>query len=80
MTDKLTTTLVTILVGIIGVAIVAVIVSKQSQTAGVLQAGGSAFSSILKAALSPVSSSSNFGFGVSGFSGSNGVLNYSGSN
>lgn len=53
--ERIGTTLVTILVGIITVAIIAVLVSSQSQTANVLKAGGSAFSSILQAAVAPVS-------------------------
>lgn len=46
--------LVTILTAVIGVAIVATLVSKKSNTAGVLSAGGNAFSSILNSALSPI--------------------------
>jgi hypothetical protein len=46
--------IVTILTAIIGVAIVAVLVSKNAQTAGVLTAGGNAFSSALNAATKPV--------------------------
>lgn len=49
---------VVILTAIIGVAILSVIVSKNSNTAGVLQAGQSAFSGALGTALSPVSGSS----------------------
>lgn len=44
--------LVSIALAVVGIAIVAVIVGKNSQTAQVLQTGGSAFSSILKAATS----------------------------
>ncbi len=51
------TALTSILMAIIGVAIIAVIVSKQSATSQVLNAGGSAFSGILRTALSPVTSS-----------------------
>ena len=43
-----------ILLAVVGVAILAVLVSKNANTAGVLQAGGSAFSSILGAATAPV--------------------------
>lgn len=46
--------LVTILTAVIGVAIVATLVSKKANTAGVLSAGGNAFSSILNSALSPM--------------------------
>lgn len=55
MGDKVITSVVGVLVAIVGVAIVAVLVSKNANTAGVLSAGGGAFSSILKAAVSPVS-------------------------
>lgn len=55
--------LVTVITAIIGVAIIAVIVSKNAQTGSVLTAGGSALSSVLKAATGPVSGS---GFGSLG--------------
>lgn len=48
------TPLVTVLMGIIGVAIVATLVSNRSNTAGVVTAGGNAFSGALGTALSPV--------------------------
>jgi len=54
MGDKAITGTVAIVTAIIGVAIIAVLVSGQSQTANVLKAGGGAFSDILKTALSPV--------------------------
>ncbi len=47
--------MVTIATAIIGVAILAVLVSRNSQTPQVLQAAGSAFSGALRTALSPVS-------------------------
>ena len=47
--------IIAVMVAIVGVATLAVIVSKNSQTASVLQAGGSAFSSIIAAAVGPVS-------------------------
>ena len=46
---------VTIAVAIVGVATLSVIVSKQANTAGVIQAAGGAFSGALTAAVSPVS-------------------------
>lgn len=52
--DDMVKALVTILTAVIGVAIVATLVSKKSNTAGVLSAGGNAFSSILNSALSPI--------------------------
>jgi hypothetical protein len=53
MSDSLVNSVFTVLAAIIGVAIIAVIVSNKSNTAGVLSAGGSAFSSILGAAVNP---------------------------
>jgi hypothetical protein len=48
----------TILLAIIGVAIIAVFVSNQSNTANVVTAGGSGFASALRCALSPVTGGS----------------------
>lgn len=53
--------IVTIIAGVIGLAIVAVIVSKNAQTPTVLTSGGTALSSIIGAAVSPVTGSNNFG-------------------
>lgn len=47
--------IVTILTAVIGVAIIATLVSSRSNTAGVIAAGGNAFSSILNSALGPIS-------------------------
>lgn len=55
MGDKIITNIVSVVVAIIGVAIIAVLVSKRADTANVLTAGGKAFTSILGAAVSPVS-------------------------
>lgn len=52
--DNLTNSVVTILTAIVGVAILAVIVSKNSNTSGVISAGGSAFAAALGAATAPV--------------------------
>lgn len=46
---------ITIAVAIVGVAIVATLVSKNAQTPQVLQAAGNAFSNALNAATRPVS-------------------------
>lgn len=48
----------TIALGIAGVAIVAVLVSKNAQTPAVLQAAGSAYSNALDVAVSPVTGAS----------------------
>lgn len=47
--------IVKVLTAIVGVAIIAVIVSKNAQTPQVLTSAGTAFASILKAATGPVS-------------------------
>lgn len=61
MSDQLITSVVTVLTGIIGVAIIATLVSKNANTSQVLQAGGQAFSTSLSTALSPVTGSSGLG-------------------
>jgi uncharacterized membrane protein len=58
MGDKAITSAVLVLTAIVGVAIVAVLVSKQSDTANVLGAAGKSFSSIIGAAVAPVSGGS----------------------
>ena len=47
--------IVTIGVAIVGVATLAVLVSRNANTAGVIRAGGSAFSEAIRAATGPVS-------------------------
>jgi preprotein translocase subunit SecD len=51
--------IVSAIAGIIGLAIVAVIVSKNAQTAGVITGAGTALSSVISAAVSPVSAGGN---------------------
>lgn len=58
---------IVILTAIIGVAILSVIVSKNSNTAGVLAAGSSAFSGALGTALSPINGSGLGGLTSSGY-------------
>ena len=55
--NQLLNGVVVIVTAIIGVAILSVLVSKNSNTAGVLSAGSQAFSGALGTALSPVSGS-----------------------
>ncbi len=55
---NLTDAAVTILMAIVGVAILAVLVSQRSNTTGVIQAAASGFSNALGTAMSPVSGSS----------------------
>lgn len=69
MGDKLVTGLIEVLVIAVSVAIVAVLVSKNSQTAQVLQTGGQAFSSIIGAAVSPVTGGGSSPFGLGGLTG-----------
>jgi hypothetical protein len=61
MGDKAITGVVAIVTAIIGVAIIAVLVSKSSDTSNVLSAGGNAFANILKTAVSPVSGGGGLG-------------------
>jgi hypothetical protein len=51
--------IVTIAVAIVGVAILAVLFSKKANTAGVIQAAGTAFSGALNAATSPITGSTS---------------------
>lgn len=61
MSNELITSVVTVLTAIVGVAIIATLVSKNANTAGVITAGGSAFSQSLSTALSPVTGGGGFG-------------------
>lgn len=66
MSESLITSVVTVLTAIVGVAIIAVLVSKNANTAQVIQAGGGAFSQALQAATGPVTGSSFGAFGTGG--------------
>lgn len=63
MGDHLITSLVTVATAIIGVAIIAVLVSQRANTSSVIQAAGSAFSGALNAAEGPVTGSGFGGLG-----------------
>lgn len=52
--NTLTEAMVTIAMGIVGIAILAVLVSRNSNTSGVLGAAGNAFSKAIGAATAPV--------------------------
>ncbi len=67
--SELTTAIVSILTAVIGVAMLATLVSRNANTVGVIQAGSSGFSNILGTALSPVTGSS------SGFAANNNSFN-----
>jgi hypothetical protein len=73
MTSELISGFVTVLTAIIGVAIIAVIVSKNAQTPQVLQAGGRSFAEALGAAVSPVTGGS---LGFTGGSSLGALQNY----
>lgn len=62
--DHLFNSIASILTAIVGVAILAVIVSKNANTAGVITAGGTAFATALGAAEAPVTGGG--GLGLSG--------------
>jgi hypothetical protein len=53
-----------ILLAVIGLAIISVLVSKNAQTGSVLKSAGSAFGSIITAAVSPVSGGIGTGLGT----------------
>lgn len=61
--------IVSVIAGVIGLAMVAVLVSKSANTASVISSSGSALSSVISAAVSPVSGSTSNNFGGSGYSG-----------
>jgi len=79
MNRELFEPIVTVLVGIVGVAMVAILVSNKSQTGNVLAAGGGAFANAISAAVSPVTGNAaapnvNAGAqsgGLTGFAGGN---------
>ena len=72
MGDQLIASVVTVLTAIVGLAIVATLVSKNANTSGVISAGGSAFSQALSAAEAPVTGSS--GLNIAGTSSTAGFM------
>lgn len=58
--------LVTVATAIIGVAVIAVLVSRQANTANVLQAGGQSFATALSAATAPVTGGGTGNLGFTG--------------
>jgi hypothetical protein len=58
MSERFITAAITILVAIIGVAILAVLVSKQSNTSGVITSGSGGIARALCVALSPITGGS----------------------
>lgn len=71
MSDQFFTSLVTIATAIIGVAIIAVLVSRSAATASVISSAGGALAQDISAAVSPVTGGGFGGFG--GFTGGNGT-------
>jgi len=75
MSDHLITGIVTVAMAIVGIAILAVIVSRNAQTGTVITSAGSAFANDITAAVAPVTGASatvntgGGGFGLGGFSG-----------
>jgi hypothetical protein len=57
MGDKFISDVVTILSAIIGLTIIAVLVSKQAQTGALITDSGNAFANVLKQAVSPLGTS-----------------------
>jgi hypothetical protein len=61
MSDQLISSVVTVLLALVGVAIIAVLVSNNANTTGVISAGASGFSQSLGTALSPITGTSRNG-------------------
>lgn len=72
MGSQLVNSVVTVLVAIIGVAIIAVLVSNNAQTSQVIGAASQGFSGALGTALSPVTGSGGLSSTFSGFPGGGG--------
>jgi hypothetical protein len=70
MTDQLIGGLVTVATAIIGVAIIAVLVSGNAQTSSVITSAGNAFGSALKAAEAPVTGGGFGGVNIPGLNSS----------
>ena len=70
--------IVTVISGIIGLAIIAVIMSKNAQTPSVISTSGSALAQVIGAAVSPVTGSSSNTFGSSSTSATGGMFSLPG--
>ena len=66
--NELTASVLTVATALVGVAILAVLVSRQAQTPQVISAAAGGFAQDIYAAVSPVSGGGG-GFGFGGFSG-----------
>lgn len=76
MSEAFLNSIVTVVLAIVGVATLAVLVSKQAATSQVIQAGSQGLSGLINAAVSPVTGGSGGGLSVPSFSGSNAGFNY----
>jgi PRD1 phage membrane DNA delivery len=66
-TNHAVTAVASIVLAIMGLAVIALLVATKAQTGSVIQAGGSAFDKIICVALSPVAGSGCVGLSNSGF-------------
>lgn len=66
--NELTASVLTVATALVGVAILAVLVSRQSNTTGVISAAAGGFAEDIAAAVSPITGGGS-GFGFGGFSG-----------
>ena len=78
MTDHIISSAVAVITAIIGVAIIAVLVSRQANTSGVITSAGSALAQDLEAAVSPVTGGGGNGLNFGSFAGGSpiGSVNY----
>jgi hypothetical protein len=61
------TSIVTVATAIVGLAIIAVLVSNNAQTSNVIQSAAGGFAADLSAAVSPITGATGSGFGGSAF-------------
>jgi hypothetical protein len=76
MGENLISSVVTVATAIIGLAIVATLVSRNANTEGVIGVSGSAFSNALAAAEAPVTGTSSMGQSFQGYTGGAGYGGY----
>jgi hypothetical protein len=72
--DQLISSVVTVATAIVGLAIIATLVSKNANTSTIIQSGGNAFSGALTAAEGPVLGNMFSGLNVAGTSNSAGFM------
>ena len=59
--DQVAPTVITVVSSIVGLAMLAVLLSKRADTSAVIQSGGSALSSVIAAAVAPLGAGNNNG-------------------